>query len=165
VAVALITLLVLGGTWALSDRTAYSALAASIAIGGAGLAAVLLPRNPVAAVGVVVVLSSFELLTLDLPPATMRMEQPAIAALVLAGGLHARRLATLNLRPVLPLLFAAGAYVLVLSISSVLVAPQPAASLRIVAWTLLSMAGGLAAAWLTAVRPARLFDWFTGAGV
>ena len=151
--------------WFVAGPGPLNLIISLLAFGGAALAAMLVPRNPVAAIGVVILLAPLGRLTLALPVGQMRIEQPAIAALLLAAVIHRRRLPALNWRPLVPAVAAAGAYLLVLAISSALVAPQPIASLRIVGWTLLSMVAGLLMVWLTAHRPAQVLGWFTAAGV
>jgi O-antigen ligase len=147
------------------ERTLQTTVAAAVAFGGAALAAALVPRNPIAAVGVMILLSPFGRLVVQLPVGTMRLEQPAIVAVLVAGLAYWRTLPPVRARRLLPLVLAAAAYLLDLTISSVFVAPDPLASLRIVGWMFLSMVGGVAAAWLTATRPHAVFKWFTAAGV
>jgi hypothetical protein len=135
-------------TSALAGGTLQAGLTAAIAMAGAAAAYLLLPRYPVAAVGLVFGLAAFSRVLIDLPVGTMRLEQPAIVAL-LAGLIWYRRSLDLpSLRPFLPLIAAAGVYLLAMTLSSVLVAEDALASLRLVLWTALSMCLGLAAALL-----------------
>ena len=91
-------------------------------------------------------LASISRVTLETPIGTMRLEQPAIAAvaLVLIATGRWRRLLEVDPKA---LVIAAGfaTYLAVLGISSALVAPQPVDSLRLVAWLAISMVGGVVA--------------------
>jgi hypothetical protein len=134
------------GGWALGGRTIDALLVAALAFGGAGVVAWLTAVRPVAAFGVLFLLSSVTRLTLELPVGAMRVEQPAIAAalLVLAftGGFRGLRGMPRSL------LYAAlgfGVYLAVLAIASAIFPPDPIASLHLVAWQAISLAGGLAA--------------------
>jgi hypothetical protein len=116
---------------------------ATLAIGGAGLVAWWATRRPVAAFGVLFVLATLSRWTVELPVGNMRLEQPAIAAGLLAL-LYARRLPDrATLRRLLPIGIALMVYLGALTASSLLHSPERADSLRIVVWTGLSMAGGL----------------------
>src|SRR5688572_26556234 len=85
--------------WALAGGTLQVGLTTAIAMAGAAATYLLLPRHPVAAVGVVFGLAVFSRLLIDLPVVTMRLEQPAIGAL-LAGLIWYRRSLDLpSLRP------------------------------------------------------------------
>lgn len=123
-----------------------------------------MPRHPATAVGVTFMLAALSKLVVELPLGTMRLEQPALAGLIALTVWHRRTLALPRLRPLLPLIAAGLVYLATLAVSSAFVAADPAASLRLVAWTALSMAGGLAAALLLAGRAERAMAWFSGAG-
>jgi len=123
-----------------------------------------MPRLPVAAVGVTFMLAALSKVTLDLPAGTMRLEQPALLGLIALTIWHRRALHLPSLRPLLLIMVAAVVYLATLTLSSAVVATDPAASLRLVAWTALSMAGGFAAALLLAGRMDRALAWFSGVG-
>lgn len=91
-------------------------------------------------------LASVSRVTLDTPIGTMRLEQPAIAvvAVVLIATGRMRILRRLP-RQSLGLAMAFGTYLGVLAVSSAFIAPDPGASLRIVAWLGISMFGGVVA--------------------
>jgi hypothetical protein len=134
-----------------------------MAAGGLGAVFWLMPRHPVAAVGITFLLAALSRIPIELPLGTMRLEQPALAALIALTIWHRRSLDLPPLRPLLPLICAGLVYLGALTASSALVADDPAASLRLVAWTALSMAGGLAAALILAGRAGRAMAWFSGA--
>jgi len=150
--------------WLLSTGTLFDALKASAAMAGAAATAFAVPRRPVAAIGIVFLLACFSRLVIELPVGTMRLEQPAIAALLLAVVWHRRRLELPSARPLVPLIAAAALYLGVLTLSSLLVAPEPLASLRMVLWTGASMTAGLIAALLIAGRARSAFPYLVGAG-
>jgi len=152
-------------TWAVGDRTVESAALLALAIGGAGAAAYLVGLRPIAAFGIIFLLASLSRFTIELPLGTMRMEQPAIAFAALAL-LIGRRAPLYRLRrPRLSELAILGllcGYVAVLTVSSILVAPQPVASLRIVAWTAISLVGGVVAYVLLRSEQVRAEGWYRG---
>ena len=121
-----------------------------------------MPRHPVAAVGLVFMLACLSLVTIHLPLGTMRLEQPALAGLIALTIWHRRALDLPPIRPLLPIISAGLIYLAALTVSSALVAPDPPASLRVAAWSALSMAGGLTAALLLAGRARRAMAWFSG---
>lgn len=92
----------------------------------------------------------------------MRLEQPALAGLIALTVWHRRTLELPPIRPLLPVIAAGIVYLATLAASSALVADDPAASLRLVAWTALSMTGGLIAALLVAGRAARAIPALSG---
>ena len=150
--------------WVVGDRDAASLLK-SIAT-TAGVAAVLLVGRdrPVLAVAIVFALASASRLVLETPVGTLRLEQPAIVALVVVAavrvrrdGLHAPRQAWLVGAAVL-------LYLAVLALSSALVAPQPIVSLRMTLWWTISVAGGAAAFILLRGRVAAGRDAFVLVG-
>lgn len=132
---------------------------------GAGLAFALLPRYPAAALGVVFFLSTLSIVDIDLAVGKMRLEQPGILALLIGIAWHRRILGLASLRPVRVPIIAALIYLVVSALSSALIPPDPALSLRLVLWTGLSMLGGLAAYWLTADRRGEAGAWFAASGV
>ena len=75
---------------------------------------------------------------------------------------HRRALELPPIRPLLPIIAASLVYLVTLTASSAFAADDPGASLRLVAWTGLSMSGGLAAALLIAGRAARAISSFSG---
>ena len=151
--------------WWLSDRTGLDALKAAVALGGAALTAALLPRYPAAAVGIVFALGAMSLVDIDLTFGRMRMEQPAIFALLLGTWWHRHELSLPSLRQIRWPLVAAGVYLGASALSSALVAPDAGTSLRLVLWTAISMLGGLGAYWLTASLRNQPIGWFAGTGV
>ena len=110
-------------------------------------------------------LASVSRLTIELPFGTMRMEHPAIAFAALAllierrGSLHRVPRPRQSELAILGLLCG---YLAVLAVSSVLAAPQPLASLRIVAWTGISLVGGVVAYVLVRTEPLRAEAWYRG---
>lgn len=121
-----------------------------------------MPRHPLGAVAVVFMLAALSKVSLDLPVGTMRLEQPALVGLIALTIWHRRALNLPPMRPLLPVIAAGLVYLGTLTLSSAVVAPDPAASLRLAAWTALSMAGGLTAALLLAGRARRAISSFSG---
>jgi hypothetical protein len=121
-----------------------------------------MPRHPAGAVGVVFMLAALSKITLELPLGTMRLEQPALAGLIALTIWHRRALDLPPIRPLMPVIAAGLVYLGTLTLSSAVVAVDPAASLRLAAWTALSMAGGLVAALLLAGRAGRAISSFSG---
>jgi hypothetical protein len=144
-ALAIVAIVVAGtaGVWLLGEHSSANLCRATLAIGGAGVVAWWATRRPVAAFGVLFVLSTLSRWTLELPAGNMRLEQPAIAVGLLAL-LYARRLPDrATLRRLMPIALAFMVYLGALTASSLLHSPDRADSLRMVFWTGLSMAGGL----------------------
>jgi hypothetical protein len=155
-------------TWAVGGRTVESAVLLVLAIGGAGATAYLAPIRPAVAFGIIFLLASLSRLTIELPFGTMRMEQPAIAFTALALVVDRRGPLYRLQRPrrselVIPGLLCG--YLAVLAISSVVAAPQPQASLRIVAWTAISLVGGVVAYVLLRTEPLRAEAWYRGSAL
>ena len=152
--------------WVMSPRTVEDLIRAAAVSAGAAAVAWLMPRRPVAAVGVTFLLAVFPWLSIGLSAGSLRPEQPALVTLIAATALYRAHLRLPPVRPLMPLILSAGAYLIVLAISSAVVADEPAASLRMVAWTGLSMVGGLAALLLVAGRASTVLPWLSGtAGV
>lgn len=161
VAAALLAAVVL---WVVGDRDAASLLKSIAATAGAAAVLLVGRDRPVLAVAIVFVLASASRLVVETPVGTLRLEQPAIAALVVVAavrvrrdGFHAPRLAWLVGAAVL-------LYLAVLALSSALVAPQPIASLRMTLWWAISVAGGTAAFILLRGRVAAGRDAFVLVG-
>ena len=155
-------------TWAVGDRTVESAVLLALAMSGAGAAAYLVPLRPTVAYGIIFLLASASGFTIELPLGTMRMEHPAIAFAALAlligrrgpvSGLQRPR------RSELAILGLLCGYVAVLAVSSVLAAPQPLDSLRIAAWTAISLVGGVVAYALLRTEPVRAQGWHRGSAI
>ncbi|MEP7360054.1 MAG: methyltransferase domain-containing protein [Chloroflexota bacterium] len=121
-----------------------------------------MPRHAVLAVAVVFMLAALSKVTLVTPVGTMRLEQPALFGLIALTIWHRKALDLPPLRPLLPIIVAGLVYLGTLTLSSAVVAMDPGASLRLVAWTALSMVGGLVTALLLAGRAARSITSFTG---
>lgn len=127
---------------------------AALALVGAVVAGATARSRPFLALGVVFLLASMSRITLETPVGAMRLEQPAIAvvAVVLLVAGRFRFVKELP-RWTLLMAMAFATYLAVLAISSALIAPQPAVSLRLVAWLAISMLGGVVALALAQVRP------------
>jgi hypothetical protein len=127
---------------------AILAVAGAVAAGAAALA------RPHVALAILFVLASISRVTLETPIGTMRLEQPAIA--VVAAVLLAAGRFRIQMRPprsILAIALAFGTYLVVLGLSSALIAPEPGSSLRLVAWLAISMFGGIVAFVLIQPRP------------
>ena len=155
-------------TLSVGDRTVERAVLLAVAIGGAGAAAYVVRLRPTVAFGIIFLLASASQFTIELPLGTMRMEHPAIGFVALAllidrrGSLHRPQRPWRSEPAILGLLCA---YLAVLAVSSVLVAPQPLASLRIVAWTAISLGGGVVAYILLRTEPAGAEGWYRGSAI
>lgn len=159
------TAAVTAATWILTDRSLASLAVSAVSVGGAGLAVWLVPRHPGAAFGVLLLLATASGVTLELPPGTMRPEQPGILAVGLAL-LMGRRAPVDRPTPVVLLTgVAALAYVAVLAASSGLLAPEPMKSLLVTGWTGLSIVGGALAYLLLGRDPAAGARWLLVAGL
>jgi hypothetical protein len=129
-------------------------LVAILAVAGAVAAGATALTRPYVAVAILFVLASTSRVTLDTPVGTMRLEQPAIAvvaAVLLAAGRF--RILRRPPRAILAIGLAFGTYLGVLALSSAVIAPEPASSLRLVAWLAISMVGGIVAFVLIQPRP------------
>ena len=123
-----------------------SILVAILSATAAIAAAASATRRPYLCLGILFLLASVSGVTLETPIGTMRLEQPAIAAvaLVLVATGRWQRLLRVN-RAALVVAFAFTAYLVVLGMSSAFVAPEPVGSIRMVVWLAISMVGGLVA--------------------
>jgi hypothetical protein len=160
-----VSVAIFAASWVVSDQTVESAVLLALAIGGAGAAAYLAPLQPTIAFGIIFLLAAVSRLTIELPFGTMRMDHPAIAFTALAllvdrrGPLYRLQRPRRSELAILALLCG---YLAVLAVSSVVAAPQPLASLRIVAWTAISLVGGVVAYVLLRAEPARAEGWYRG---
>ena len=150
-------------TWAVGDQTVASAVLLAVAIGGAGAAAYFVPVRPTVAYGIIFLLASASGFTIEFPLGTMRMEHPAIAFAALA--LFIGRAGPLDRlqrprRSELAILGLLCGYLAILAVSSGLAAPQPLESLRIVAWTGISLVGGVVGYVLLRREPVRAEGWY-----
>jgi hypothetical protein len=157
-----VSLGVWAGAWAVGDRTVGSAVLLALAIGGAGAAAYLVPLRPTAVFGIIFLLASLSRFTVELPFGTMRMEHPAIAFAALALLSDRRGRLDRPRRSELTIVGLLGGYLAVLAVSSTFAAPEPVASLRIVAWTAISLVGGVVAYFLLRTEPVRAEGWYRG---
>jgi len=136
-------------------------LIVAIAAAGAVAAGLTATRRPMVSLGILVLLASLSKVTLDTSVGTMRLEHPAIAlvAVVLLATGEFRQLTRLP-----RWVYAVGAclavYLAVLGLSSLLVAPNPAMSLRLVAWWTISIAGGVVALLLAWRNPGDTLEPF-----
>ncbi len=123
------------------------------AVGALGAGGTAL-RYPRISFGILFLLASFSRATLETPLGTMRPEMPAVAVvatiLLLSG--RFRRLLGLP-RNLVVMALAFGTYLIVLGISSALLAPDTGQSLRMVAWLATSMLSGVVAFILIRPRP------------
>lgn len=150
----------------LGDRTIAGLALALVASMAAGTIAMLVVQRPAAAFAVILLLASLSRVVIDLPVGRVRLEQPAIIAafitLTVTHGWPRRAL----IRPLLPLIGAFAVYLVVLTLASIVNAPAPMVSARMIIWTLLSMAGGAVTFALLVRRGEAGSDtWFTVTGV
>jgi hypothetical protein len=150
----------------LGNRTPVDLLAAFIASLGAATIAGLVVRSPVSAVGLLLILASISGVFIALPFGRVRLEQPAIiAALITLAATRgwARRS---DLPLVLPIAGSFGVYLIVLTLASLLHAPQLAVSARLIVWTALSMGAGVVTFVLVRGTESQGGEgWFTATGV
>lgn len=149
----------------LGDRTPEAVLVTLAASIAASLTVILVVERPVAAFGLLFVLASISGVVVDLPIGRVRLEQPSIIAaivtLVVTRGWPRRS----EIRPMLPIVASFAVYLAVLTLASALNAPRPLVSARMIIWTTLSMAGGIAVfALLIRTGPERVGAWFTVTG-
>ena len=144
-AIVVAAILAAAAVWVVGDRSAAFLLASTAAMAGAAAVLLLGRDHPVLVVALVFALASASRLVLETPVGTLRLEQPAIAALVVVAAARVRREGLHAPRQVWLIGAAVLVYLAVMTMSSALVAPQPIASLRITLWWAISAAGGAAA--------------------
>jgi hypothetical protein len=137
--------IVVAAVWVVGDRSAASLLASTAAMAGAAAVLLFGRDHPVLVVALVFALASASRLVLETPVGTLRLEQPAIAALAVVAAARVRREGLHAPRQVWLIGAAVLVYLVAMTMSSALVAPQPIASLRITLWWAISAAGGAAA--------------------
>lgn len=154
------------GMTVLGERTPQVVFVTLVASLAASVTVILVVERPIAAFGLLFVMASISGVVLALPVGRVRLEQPSIIAalvtLLVTRGWPRRS----DIRPVLPIVGAFAVYLVVLTLASALNAPKPIVSARMIVWTVLSMAGGVAVFALL-VRPelARVEAWFTRTGL
>jgi hypothetical protein len=149
--------------WMVGDRSAASLLGLTLSIGGAAMAAYLVRDAPVATFGILFALAAISRVTVELPPGTMRLEQPGIAAVLVALAAQ-RRAWPRPTSAATPIVVGLTLFVGSLALSSALMAPRPIDSLRIVAWYMTSIGGGFTAFLLLRRRSDEATPWFSGVG-
>lgn len=136
-----------------------AAVVAAVAAGWLALA------RPLVSLGLLFVLAAASRITLETQVGTMRLEQPAIAVvaavLLLTGRWQELRRAP---RVVQAAAGAFGAYLVVLTLASALVPPDPVPSVRLAAWQAISMVAGLAAFILARRAAERTVETFAVGG-
>ena len=155
----------LAGLVVFGDRTPTGVIDAIVASLAVGVVVVLVPTHPVIALGMLVVLASLSGITLDLHIGRARIEQPAIIAAGLTLILTRRWPRADEIRPVVVIPLALTAYISVLTLSSVLHAPDFPTSGRLILWTAMSMFGGVVAFALLVRAERAGGEWFTATGV
>jgi len=143
--VVVVAIVAAAAVWVVGDRSASFLLASIVAMVGAAAVLRLGGDHPVLVVALVFTLASASRLVLETPVGTLRLEQPAIAALVVVAGARVRREGLHAPRQIWLIGAAVLVYLAVMTMSSALVAPQPIASLRMTLWWAISAAGGAAA--------------------
>ncbi len=150
------------GLWFASDRSLASLVLSVVALAGAAATLAIGANRPIAAVTIVFGLASASRFVVEAPVGAMRLEQPAIVALVTVAAWRLRRDRPAVPRIVLVIGGSLIVYVATLAASSILMAPQPTESLRITVWWALSISGGGAAYFLLRGRAREAFDSFAG---
>jgi hypothetical protein len=149
----------------LGDRTPASIATALLSVLAAFFVVLLVPTRPRAAFGVLLLLSSVSKVTIDVQAGNLRLEQPAIVAAIAAIVVSRSWPRASELKPVLAVVLAFAAYLAVLTLSSVLYAPEFATSARMIIWTAISMAGGAVAFTLLIRAQVSEIGWFTLTGL
>src|ERR1035437_8357979 len=153
------------GLVVLGDRTPSAVAPAIVASLAAGLIVGLVPSRPLAAFGLLILLTSLSKETLDLSVGRARLEQPAILSAILALALSRRWPRWAEVRPVVVIIIGFAAYFAILILSSLLYAPQMATSARMLIWIAISMSGGAVAFALLVRLRADREGWFVTTGV
>lgn len=144
-AIVVVAIVAAAAVWVVGDRSAASLVASTAAMAGAAAVLLFGRDHPVLVVALVFALASASRLVLETPVGTLRLEQPAIAALVVVAVARVRREGLHAPRQVWLIGAAVLVYLVAMTMSSALVAPQPIASLRTALWWAISAAGGAAA--------------------
>lgn len=155
---------VVAGLWLTGDRSVGSFALVLLSVGAALAVAWLSRSRPATAFGILFLVATLSRGTIATPVGNMRLEQPAIVAGFAALLVAPSRLDVRRLRPLWPIGAAFAVYLVCLGLSSVLFAPDRAASLRITFWTALSMASGLLAFLLLARSRGREETWICLSG-
>ena len=146
-----------------TPETVLVTLAASLA---AALTVILVVHRPVAAFGLLLVLATISDVVVGLPIGRVRLEQPSIIAALVTLALTRGWPHRSAVRPVLPIVASFAVYLVVLTLASALNAPKPLVSARLLIWTALSMASGVAVfALLVRSTTERVQGWFTATGM
>lgn len=150
----------------LGHRTPVDLLVALVASLGAAATAGLVVRSPLSAFGLLLILASISGVVIALPFGRVRLEQPSIIAavvmLVATRGWPRRS----DLALVVPIAGSFAVYLIMLTLASLMHAPQLAISARLVTWWTLSMGAGVVA--FVLVRRSESGggeSWFTATGV
>lgn len=149
----------------LGPRTPVDVLLALVASLAAAATAALVVWSPITAFGLLVILASISGLIIAMPFGRVRLEQPSIVAAVVAlVAIHSwpRRS---NLALVVPIAGSFALYLIVLTVASIIHAPQIAVSARLITWWTLSISAGVVAFVLVQRSGARGEGWFTAVGV
>jgi hypothetical protein len=162
--IVVVAILATAAVWVLDDRSAASLIKTAAAMAGAAAVLIRGRDHPVLAVAIVFALASASRLVVETPVGTLRLEQPAIVALVVVAAARVRREGLHAPRQVWVIGVAVLVYLAVLTVSSALVAPQPIASLRMTLWWTISAAGGAAAFVLLRERTRAGRDAFVAVG-
>jgi O-Antigen ligase len=162
--IVVVSILAAATVWGLGDRSAASLIELAAAMAGAAAVLIRGRDHPVLAVAIVFALASASRLVVETPVGTLRLEQPAIAALVVVAAARVRREGLHAPRQIWVIGAAVLVYLVVMTMSSAFVAPQPIASLRMTLWWTISAAGGGAAFILLRERTRAGRDAFVAVG-
>lgn len=150
----------------LGDRSPTAILLSVVASIAAGATAILVVLRPLAAFGLLFVLASMSAIVVQLPIGRVRLEQPSIIAALTALAVTSRWPRRSEIRPILPIVALFTIYLVVLIVASILHAPEPLVSGRMIIWTTLSMVGGFAVfALLVRADNGHPETWLVGTGV
>jgi hypothetical protein len=150
--------------WLTGDRSLTNLGLVLVSLGAAAAVAWLAPSRPITAFGVLFLVASLSGLDVSTRLGNMRLEQPAIVAGYAALLLSPSKLDLRLLRRFWPIGVAFAAYLVCLTMSSVVFAPDRADSLRMAFWTGLSICGGVLALLLLSKGTAGATEWISTSG-
>jgi hypothetical protein len=133
------------GLVVLGNRSPVDLLGAFVASLGAAATAALVVRSPATAFGLLLVLASISGVVITLPFGRVRLEQPSIIAALVALAATRGWPRRSDFGGVVPIAASFVVYLGVLTLASLMHAPEPAVSARLIIWTTLSMGAGIVA--------------------
>jgi hypothetical protein len=164
VAIVVVAVVAAALLWLTGDRSPANLGLVLVSLGAAAAVAWLAPFRPITAFGVLFLIASLSGLDVSTRLGNMRLEQPAIVAGYAALLLSASKLDLRPLRRFWPIGAAFAVYLVCLTMSSILFAPDRADSLRMAFWTALSICGGVLALLLLSKGTGGATEWISTSG-